>query len=73
MNLYFTLQQAAEQTGLSESTLRRAIKDGALNALKVKGLIRISERALLTWFEKEAEGRDDTESEGAVETEEGNL
>ena len=69
MNQYFSLQQAADQTGLSESTLRRAIKEGRLNALKVKGLVRISEIALLERFQEEAE---ESEEAGA-EVEESSL
>ena len=63
MNQYFSLQQAADQTGLSESTLRRAIKEGRLNALKVKGLVRISEIALLEWFQEEAEESEEAGAE----------
>jgi excisionase family DNA binding protein len=46
-----TAQQAAEQVGVHERTIRRAIGRGDLQAIKRHGVFRIAPHALQTWFE----------------------
>jgi excisionase family DNA binding protein len=43
---YLTVQQAADELGLSTKTIYRMVKDGELAAIKVRGRVRIERSAL---------------------------
>lgn len=46
-----TVAQVAEQTGLAEWTIRRAIRDGELTASKLRGRLRVDALDLEAWVQ----------------------
>ncbi|KAA1378541.1 excisionase family DNA-binding protein [Aeromicrobium fastidiosum] len=48
--IFYSVRSAAERSNFSESTIRRAIRDGELQALKVRGSIRIRKSAMDAWL-----------------------
>ena len=57
MNL-LTLGQAAEQTAVSVSTLRREIKDGNLTCARIRDTVRVDAAALEAYIERSKVTRD---------------
>ena len=51
MNTLLTRKDVALQLQTSERTIDRYIKQGKLKAYKIGGLVRISEKSLLTFIE----------------------
>jgi excisionase family DNA binding protein len=47
--IFYSVRAVAERTSLSESTIRRAIRDGELQALKIRGSIRIRKSGMDAW------------------------
>lgn len=47
-----TVKDVAALTGLSEYTIREAVRDGDLEGIKIRGRIRIREDALTVWLEQ---------------------
>lgn len=47
----YSLERAAEVTDLSVDTLRRAIRAGQLEAVKVGKLVRIRPEAITAWLD----------------------
>lgn len=54
-----TLQDASHAVRLSESSLRRLVKAGEIEAVKVRGRYRIKEKALKDWLAGQAARRRD--------------
>ena len=47
---FYSIAQAAERANVSASTIRRAIRDDTLPALKVRGSVRIRKTAMDAWL-----------------------
>jgi excisionase family DNA binding protein len=47
---FFSVRSAAERAAVSESTIRRAIRDGQLPSLMVRGSRRIRKSAMDAWL-----------------------
>jgi excisionase family DNA binding protein len=48
--IFYSVRSAAERANVSESTIRRAIRDGELQALKVRHSLRIRKSAMDAWL-----------------------
>jgi excisionase family DNA binding protein len=49
---FLTVREVAGLVRLSETAVRRAVRDGELEAVKLRGQIRISEGAVRAWVAK---------------------
>lgn len=47
-----TVRDVAALTGLSEYTVREAVRDGDLEGIKIRGRIRVREDALTVWLDQ---------------------
>lgn len=47
--IFYNVRSAAERAAVSESTIRRAIRDGELQSLKVRHSLRIRKSAMDQW------------------------
>lgn len=52
--LAYTIGQAAESMGISESTVRRMIEDREIPVVRLRGNVRIPVSALTTWLDETA-------------------
>ena len=52
--LAYTIGQAAESMGISESTVRRMIDDREIPVVRLRGNVRIPVSALTTWLDETA-------------------
>ena len=52
--LAYTIGQAAESMGISESTVRRMIEDREIPVVRLRGNVRIPVSALATWLDEQA-------------------
>lgn len=48
--IFYSIGQAAERANVSASTIRRAIRDGDLVSLKVRGSVRIRKSHMDAWL-----------------------
>ena len=48
--IFYTIHEAADRANVSASTIRRAIRDEDLPALKVRGVVRIRKSAMDAWL-----------------------
>ncbi len=68
MNL-LTLREVAEAVKVSETTIRRWVRDGSLAAYKVgkRGQLRVKEEDLEAFLERQRVGGDDGHHDGSLE------
>ena len=48
--IFYNVRGAAERANVSESTIRRAIRDGQLPSIKVRHSVRIRKSAMDAWL-----------------------